>query len=159
MSLGFKRLSAINQLIVPVYIIFLPVITNIWTLLFHATFQQAVNWQSTDIPGSGYTATHNICVTPGSTCNPLIPITHSPYSTVLLEKPTLPQLIKQFPTSHATQKFPAMFTAPSHLSLSWTRSNQSTSIHPISKATLILSSHLLLGLLSGSFPKVQASTM
>jgi hypothetical protein len=53
------------------------------------------------------------------------------------------------------RKFITVFTTARHLSLSWARSIQSTPPHPTSQRfILILSSHLRLGLPSGSFPQV-----
>ena len=68
-----------------------------------------------------------------------------PSSRILLEKLNGFQQVKKFPA----------FTHARHLSLSWDRSIQSMPSHPISwAAILILSSHLRLGLPSGSFPQV-----
>jgi len=51
--------------------------------------------------------------------------------------------------------FITLFTSARHLSLSWIRSIQSTPPHPTSRRSMfILSSHLRLGLPSGSFLQV-----
>jgi hypothetical protein len=71
-------------------------------------------------------------------------LTHSltPYRTVLLEKLTGLQPVKNFPPFYGTRRFITAFTSARHLSLSWPA--RSTSWRSI----LILSSHLRLGLLS-----------
>ena len=71
----------------------------------------------------------------------------TPWSRVLLEKLTGSHLIKKFSAFYGTRKFITAFTSARHLSLSWTRSIQSIHPHPTSRrSTLILSSHLRLGL-------------
>jgi hypothetical protein len=77
-------------------------------------------------------------------------ITTSSRSWVLLEEPPIVQLLKNFPIFYGTRRFINVFTRALHWSLSW--EDQSSAYHPnISKTHLILSTHLLLGLLSGSF--------
>jgi hypothetical protein len=77
----------------------------------------------------------------------------TPYSTVLLEKLTGLQLVKKFPAFYGTRKFITAFTSARHLSLSWTRSIQSTPLHfTFWRSILLLSSHLRLGFLSNLFP-------
>ena len=77
----------------------------------------------------------------------------TPYSRVLLEKPTGSQLVKKFPTFYGTRRFITAFISARHLSLSWASSIQSILPHPTSwRSILILSSHLLLGLPSVLFP-------
>ena len=49
----------------------------------------------------------------------------SPWSRVLLQKLTVPQLVKKFPTFYGTRRFITAFTSTHHLSLSWARSIQS----------------------------------
>ena len=49
----------------------------------------------------------------------------TPWSRVLLEKLTGPQLVKKFPAFYGTRKFITAFTSARHLSLSWARSIQS----------------------------------
>ena len=77
----------------------------------------------------------------------------TPWSRVLLEKLTGFQLVKKFPAFFGTRRFITAVTSARHLSLSWAISIQSIPSHPISwRSTLILSSHLRLGLPSGHFP-------
>jgi len=82
-------------------------------------------------------------------------LTHSltPWSTVLLEKLTVPQPIKKFPAFYGTPRFITAFTSACQLSLSWASSIQPIPPHPTSwRSTLIFSSHLRLGLPIGLFP-------
>jgi hypothetical protein len=73
----------------------------------------------------------------------------------LLEKLLIVQLLKNFPAFYGARKFITMFTRALHWSLSWPRSIQSISSHPISlRPILILSTHLRLVLPSGLFPSV-----
>ena len=56
----------------------------------------------------------------------------TPRSGVLLEKLTVPQLVKIFPTLYVTRRFTTAFTRARHLSLSWVSSmhcNSSKLIH------------------------------
>jgi hypothetical protein len=77
---------------------------------------------------------------------------HTPWSRVLLEKPTGIQPVKKFPAFYGTRRFITALTSARHLSLSWANSIQSMPPHPNPwRAILILSSHLGLGLHSG-FP-------
>ena len=77
----------------------------------------------------------------------------TPWCRVLLEKLTGLQLVKKFPAFYGTRRFITALTSVSHLSLSWASRIQSTNPHPTSwRSTLILSTHLCLGLLSGLFP-------
>jgi len=65
------------------------------------------------------------------------------------EKPKVLQQVKKFPTFFGTRMFITAFTSARHESLSQARSIH----HPTSWRTiLILSSHLCMGLPSGSFP-------
>ena len=79
----------------------------------------------------------------------------TPWSRVL-EKLTGFQLVKKFPAFYETGRFITAFTTNAcHLPLSWASSIQSILPHPTSwRSILILSSHLRLGLPSGSFPWV-----
>jgi hypothetical protein len=79
----------------------------------------------------------------------------SPCSRVLLEKVTVFQVVKKFPTFYGTRKFITAFTSARHLSLSWASSTHSIPLHPNSwRSILILSSHLRLRLTSGFFLQV-----
>ena len=65
------------------------------------------------------------------------------------------KLVKKFPAFYGTRRFITAVTSARHLSLSWASSIQSIPPHPTSwRSILILSSHLHLGLPSGSFPQV-----
>ena len=76
-------------------------------------------------------------------------------SEFLLEKLDGFQLVKKFPAFRGTQRFIIAFTSARHLSLSWASSIHSIPLQPTSwRSILILSSHLHLGLPSGSFPQV-----
>jgi len=77
----------------------------------------------------------------------------TPWSTVLLENLTHPQLVFKTLAFYGTQRFITAFTRTCHLFLSWTRSIQSTPHHHTSwRSILILSSCLCLGLPDGLFP-------
>ena len=77
----------------------------------------------------------------------------TPWSRVLLEKPTGCQLVNKFPAFYGTRRFITAFTNARQLSLSWARSIQSIPSHPTSwRSILILSYHLRLVLASGLFP-------
>ena len=76
----------------------------------------------------------------------------TPRCRVLLEKLTCLQLVKKFPAFHGTRRLITALTSVCQLSLSWASPIQSIYPHPTSRRTiLILSTHLLLGLPSGSF--------
>ena len=76
----------------------------------------------------------------------------TPWCRVLLEKLTGLQLVKKFPAFHGTRRFITALTSIRHLSLSWASPIQSIYPHPTSWISiLILSTHLRLGLPSGSF--------
>ena len=80
---------------------------------------------------------------------------HTPSCRVLLEKLTGLQVVKKFPAFHGTRGFITALTSVRHLSLSWASPIQSVYPHPTSwRSILILSTHLRLGLPSGSFPPV-----
>jgi acetone carboxylase gamma subunit len=71
---------------------------------------------------------------------------------VLLEKLTSIQLVKNYPAFYGTRKFITAFTSFRHLPLSWASSIRSISPHSTFWiSSLILSSHLRLGLPSGLF--------
>ena len=74
---------------------------------------------------------------------------------VLLEKLTGLQLVKNFPAFHGTRRFITALKSVRHLSLSWASPIQSIYPHLTSwRSNVILSTHLSLGLPSGSFPPV-----
>ena len=74
---------------------------------------------------------------------------------LLLEKLTSLQLVKKFLAFHGTRRFITALTNFRHPSLSWASPFQSIYPHPTSwRSVLILSTHLRLGLPSGSFPPV-----
>jgi hypothetical protein len=56
-------------------------------------------------------------------------LTHS-WSSALLEKLAIVQLLKNFSTFYRTRRFITLFTRALHWSLSWARSIQSTLSHP-----------------------------
>ena len=62
------------------------------------------------------------------------------------------QLVKKFPAFHGTPRFITALTSDRHLSLSWVSPIQSIYPHPTSWRSIILSTHLRLGLPSGLFP-------
>jgi hypothetical protein len=79
----------------------------------------------------------------------------TPWSRVLPEKLTGPQLVKYFPAFYGTRRYITAFTRPRHLSISWARSIQSVPPYPTSWThILIFSSNLRPGLRNGlpSFP-------
>ena len=76
-----------------------------------------------------------------------------PWSSVLLEKLTVPQLVKQLPACYKTCRFTTMFTCASHSTLTLATLMQSTHSQPISLQLIqILFSRLCLGLPSGLSP-------
>jgi hypothetical protein len=75
------------------------------------------------------------------------------WSWALLEKLPIVQLLKHFPEMYGTQRFTTVFTRALHWCLSWARSIQFTSPHPVSlRSILILSTHLIFGLPCDLFP-------
>ena len=77
----------------------------------------------------------------------------TPWCRVLLEKLTGLQLVKKFPAFHGTRRFITALTSVCQLSLSWASPIQSIYPHPTSwRSTLILSTHLRLGLPNGLIP-------
>ena len=71
---------------------------------------------------------------------------------VLLEKLTGLQLVKKFPAHHGTRRFITALTSIRHLSLSWASPIHSIYPHPTSWRSIIISTHLRLGLPSGLLP-------
>ena len=70
-----------------------------------------------------------------------------------MEQSPSSQLVKKFSVSYGTRRFITAFITTRHLPLFWTRSVQSTPLHPTSwRSTLILSFQLRLGLPTGLFP-------
>jgi len=87
----------------------------------------------------------------------LVRITYllTPWCRVFLEKLTGLQLLQKFPAFHGTRRFITVLISVRHLSLSWASPIQYIYPHPASwRSILILSTHLRLGLPSGSFPPV-----
>ena len=79
----------------------------------------------------------------------------TPSNRVFREKLNLPQLVKKFPALYGTRKFITTCRKACQLHMSWARSVQSTPVYPISwSSTLILFSHLRLGLPRVYFPQV-----
>jgi hypothetical protein len=70
----------------------------------------------------------------------------------LLEKPPIVQLLKNFLAFYGTRRFFTVLTRALHWSLSWARSIRSIPSHPIPLRTILIFTHLLLGLPSGLFP-------
>jgi hypothetical protein len=74
------------------------------------------------------------------------------WSWVPLERPQVVQLLGSFPAFYGTRRFITEFIRALHLYLSWARPNQSTTLNPISKRSiLMLSIHLLLFVLTQLF--------
>ena len=76
----------------------------------------------------------------------------TPRCRVLLEQLTGLQLVKKFPAFHRTRRFITALTTVRHLSLSWASPIQSTYPHPTSCRSILISTHLCLGLPSGLLP-------
>ena len=76
----------------------------------------------------------------------------TPWSRVLFEKLTGSAASQEIPRIFGTRRFLTVLTSAHHLSLSWANSVQSPQPPPTSwRSTLILSSHLCLGLPNGLF--------
>jgi hypothetical protein len=56
----------------------------------------------------------------------------TPWSTIILKKLTVTQLVKKFPTFYGMKRFITVFTRAHHWSLFWARWIQSTPSHPVS---------------------------
>jgi hypothetical protein len=65
-------------------------------------------------------------------------VLHTPWSRVLLEKLTGPQLVKKFPAFYVTWRFITALTRASYLFLSWAISIQSMPPHPTSWREMVL---------------------
>ena len=76
-----------------------------------------------------------------------------PWSRVLLEKLTGPQLVKKLTAFYGNWRFVTAFTVTCHLSLSWANSIQSISPLPLNSATHFLTNGSTLE--TGHFPQVQ----
>ena len=76
----------------------------------------------------------------------------TPWSRVLIEKLTDSQLVNKFPAFYGTRRFITAFKSARQLSLFSASSIQSVPPHPTSWRSILLSSHLRLGLPSGLFP-------
>ena len=76
----------------------------------------------------------------------------TPWCRVLLEKLTGLQLVKKFPAFYGTRMFITALTSVRHLSLSWASPIHSTYPHSTSWRSILISTHLRLGLPSGLFP-------
>jgi len=74
------------------------------------------------------------------------------WTKVLPDKLIVTQLIKKFPACYSTRRLNIVFIRAGHWSLPWARWIRSTCSHPFSlRSILMLSFHLLPGLLSGLF--------
>ena len=78
----------------------------------------------------------------------------TPWSKIILQKLTDSQLVNKFPAFCGIWRFIIAFTSTRHLSLSIARSIQSMPHSNSWRSIVILSSHLGLGLPSGSFSQV-----
>ena len=87
-----------------------------------------------------------------SHCCTLLTYLLTPWSRVLLEKLTGLQLVKKFPAFYGTRWFITALTSVRHLSLSWASPIESPYPHPTSWRSILISTHLCLGLPSGLFP-------
>ena len=76
----------------------------------------------------------------------------TPWCRVLHEKLTGLQLVKKFPAFHGTRRFITALTSVRHLSLSCSSPIQSIYPHPTSWRSILISTHLRLGLPSGFLP-------
>jgi hypothetical protein len=75
----------------------------------------------------------------------------TPWNRVLLEKLSVAQLLKNFPTFYGTQMFVTVFTRALHWSVSWASWMLSILCHPISVRFILLLSSSVLVLLVVSF--------
>ena len=76
----------------------------------------------------------------------------TPQRRVLLVQLTDLQLVKKFPAFHGTIRLITALTSVRHLSLPWASPILSIYPHPTSCRSILISTHLRLGLLSGLFP-------
>jgi len=77
----------------------------------------------------------------------------------LPEKLTVDQFVKKFTPFYGTRSFIIVFATAHHRFLSWARWIGSTISHPSLRPSLILSSHLRLGLPRGFFPLSRPTKM
>ena len=76
----------------------------------------------------------------------------TPWCRVLLEKLTGLQLVKKFPAFHGTLRFITALTSVRYLSLYWASPIQSIYLHPTHWRSILIFTHLRLGLPSGLLP-------
>ena len=95
-----------------------------------------------------------LCYNPPPAPNPPVvdTLALTPWCRVLLEKLTGLWLVKKFPAFHGTGRFITAFTSVRHLSLSWASPIQSVYPHPTSWRSILISTHLYIGLLPSGFP-------
>jgi hypothetical protein len=67
----------------------------------------------------------------------------TPWKWILLEKPSVVQLLKNFPTFYGNQKFITVFTIALHWSLSWTRPTYSIPPRPIFPRSILILSNVI----------------
>ena len=99
-----------------------------------------------------FTSTYAVVIAGANLCHFYFHIHYllSPWCSVLPEQLPGLQLLKKFPAFHGTRMFITVLTSVRHLSLPLASPIQSIYPHPTScRSTLILSTHLHLGLPSG----------
>ena len=89
---------------------------------------------------------------PSASCGVLFHYLLTPWCRVFLEKLTGLQLVKKFPAFHGTRRFIMALTRVRHLFLCWASPIQSIYPHPTSWRSILISTHLHLGLSSGILP-------
>jgi len=82
---------------------------------------------------------------------PILPW-QTPWSRVLLEKLTFPQIVKEFSAFYGNRTFIAAYITARHLSISWDRSIQLTPPLPIYWRSILILFHLLLSFENSLFP-------
>ena len=111
------------------------------TTAYSITFLQPPFWVTGRIPQNKSCDWVQANFRPNATVIKYVSIT--PWNRVLREKLTVPQLVKKFLAFYGTRRFITVFTTSHHLSLSWTRPNQSMSPQPISWRSISILSSLL----------------